>query len=512
MTRRAFILPIIILILIILSIFYENLHLELKTPSNGWSRSSSLGISTEKKMIPFNINEDKVSTTYIPANKIIYKVTCSQLLDCKTSKDINVNVPENTAFWMNNKRVIYLDRGVIYLVNGSDKRKIADNVTSIVTNQNRILYWVDRHLFELDPMSEQIRSLYKFNYNITEVAFYRDSFIITTEPQQENLLYTYFEHTGEGYKITQFPTFSLSYNESLQGLKVQRQDNRLHIYMNILTNSQGNKIYTVKEVILNVENPEIRPITNKLNFIDYRNNQEYNNPRSISLVGKNYNKILFTAYGSRVSKYQGYNLYLAEKKGKNWIAKRVSTTKNLPINPFGINGEGILWLSFSGEDYSLYGASPKAGVVAESKKVRTADVKNAIYNTITNSFGSITIFFFSILWIILPCVFFAYIFFSKNNLLEKENTKWLVYVPMALYLVSQIYTFNTSFRIDSYIYAPAYLTFHGSFVIIPTVLFLVSSCILKFSKLCDISPAGKFVYFAITNILFITLLIGSYVL
>ncbi|WP_155890155.1 hypothetical protein [Peribacillus kribbensis] len=508
LTKKAYFFPILILLVLLVLLFIENLRQELKLPSPGWSRSYNLN---EKAVYPVKPYV-RDSSIYFAGDSSVTKVECGDTLKCTKNKISGISLSGNSEFWAKDQKVIYQDNDSLYVFDGKKAEEKEKGITSARIEKDWIVFWKENELYVFDPVKETSKLVKKFNQNIMDTAIEEHSFM-TASVDSGKFQFNYFEKQGKGYKSTSLPLVSLVNNESLEGLNYFRSGSELHILLNTMRMSQGNKNYDLYEMVMNPADMKAPVQMKKIELRDAKTDEAYPNPRNINFrqTGKGEN-ILFSEYGRRTSKNEGYNLYEAVKKNGKWEAERISTTRDLPVNSSWLGNDLAVWTAFSGKEYTLHAASTLPMAIEKSRQVSKEDLKYAASNTVTVLFGSFIFLLFAMMWVILPTIYFAVLFFSKGNLFEDESKQWIVLVPAVLLTVSQLYTFNTSFRAENFVVAPGYLTFPGSFIIWPILIALLSWGILKLSKINDVNPPGKFFYFAVMDVLFLMFLLGPYIL
>ncbi|MBM7693377.1 hypothetical protein JOC77_002817 [Peribacillus deserti] len=509
MTKRAYFYPVVILAILLAMLFAENIRLETKLPSDGWSRSYNFKAESSTLAKPFIQN----NSVFFSEDKQIAEITCKDAMECTKTIKAKIAVPGNAEIWVKDNTVVYQDDTNLFVMKNGKTSQVVADVTYVRTGENHVLYWKEQNLFELNPSTTKSKLVSTFDHPIADISFFNNSFVTAVEMDRGKFRLTYFEANGNSYKTSPLPDITFTDNESLEGFKYSRQGNSLSFMLNTMRLSQGNKAYNLLEFTQALNDDQKTPELHKVELADYQTGISLANPRNMNFrQTQSGGELLFTAYGSRFSKYEGYNLYTAEKVESTWKAKRVSTTKDLPVQPFWLGNDKIMWTNFSGKVNTLHGASSNKEAIQKSEKITTEDLKFAASNTVSGGFGSFIILLFTMLWIVLPCIYFGVLFFVKGNLFEDETKGWIILIPILLFTISQLYTFNTSFRKESYIFAPDYLTFQGSFIVWPVIIALISWGILKISKIKEVNPAGKFFYFAVVDTLIIVLLIGPYVL
>ncbi|PLT28507.1 hypothetical protein [Peribacillus deserti] len=509
MTKRAYFYPFVILVILLAILFAENIRLETKLPSEGWSRSYNLKAESSSLAKPFTLNQ----IAYFSEDNQIAEIACTDTMECTKKTRAKTAVPGNSEIWIDNTKTVYQDGTNLFLVKNGETSQIAADITNVKTSENFVLYWKDQKLYQFNPSTEKSKLVSSFDYPITDITFFNKTFVVAEEVNRGKFQLTYFNENRTDFKAIPLPDITFINGENLEGIKYSQQGDSLFFMLNTMRLSQGNKEYDLLEFVQDIYQTQKTPKLQKVELADYETGTALQNPRNMNFRQKQSGgELLFSAYGHRFSKYEGYNLYSAEKVNGIWRAKRVSTTKDLPVQPFWLGDDKILWTNFTGKMNTLYGTASNSEAIHKSEKITKEDMKFAAANTVSGSFGSFIILLFTMLWVILPCIYFTVLFFVKGNLFEDETKRWIVLIPILLYTVSQLYTFNTSFRKESYIFAPDYLTFQGSFIVWPVIVALISWGLLKISKIRDVNPAGRFFYFAVIDTLIIVFLIGPYVL
>ncbi|WP_409288683.1 hypothetical protein [Peribacillus sp. SCS-37] len=508
MTKRAVFIPLFLLLILVLLLFIENTRLETMQPSVDWSRSIETGGKASTLQAPFIHNE----RLFFAEDHGVSEIICSAGLDCKKKKVADISIPGSSAFWTDGKDVIYQDDTDLYLFRNGEKKLMEKGLSSARAGNDSLIFWKNEDLYIVDTVNKKSKKIHHADYPIIDAAFEKDSFVVAEEKGPGIFKLTLFEGKRTNYKKLPLPEIEFPNGEVLEAFKLSRKENDMILALNTMRISQGNKSFDIWEAAYNLKALK-KPVLSRADFMDQKSGAEYKDPRNMNFrVDGGSEQLLFMANGQRYSKFQGYNLYLAEKKKGKWTAQKVSTTRNLPNSPVWTGKGMVMWVNFTGGQNDLYGASTNKDAIEKGSKITKTDVKFSASNTVTALFGSFLVLFSSMMWVILPCTFYAILFFSKGNLLDDDSRKWVLYVPILLFLLTQLYYFNTALRKDSYVFAPEYLTFHGSFYIWPCIAALISFGVLRLSRLKDVNAAGRFFYFAVVDILILMFLIGPYIL
>jgi predicted neutral ceramidase superfamily lipid hydrolase len=181
------------------------------------------------------------------------------------------------------------------------------------------------------------------------------------------------------------------------------------------------------------------------------------------------------------------------------------------FEPFWLTDETILWLGFSGKDYTLYAASTDSNVINHSQKINRTDWEHALSNMIMSLFGSTMTLLFMLFAFILPFAFYLVTYYFNARFIEHHSQR-AAFIMMILYVTSQLIFFTKGLSMKSFYHAPAYLSFQGSLIILSLLMAVLTWFIWRTVKDEEWGIIGNFAYFAVVNALLIMFSLGPYIL
>ncbi|MBO9129207.1 hypothetical protein [Bacillus sp. 165] len=514
--KKAIAFPSVTIIFLLALLFYQNMNMQTSLPSKGWSRSVTMDIQSEYLAKPILKKAGNVYEIYVPRGQGIAHATYDSKLHIQTKESIPVQVPSFSNLFIHNKQFVYLKDGNLILHDAVKETILDKEVTSFGFNKEQLIYWKENRAFELDTIKWESRLLAEFSSPIRNIVFdvSSPSFLIVLQETDLTTKFVVFEHEAEGgYKQTQLSPLQQIGSEKMQEVLFTQEGSRATIIYGTYSSAQGVRTYRAYEWQVDMNEPLQAPTTKLIKFRDENNGSAFENPRYLQVKKKQNNLvILFAADGQTVGKFYGTNIYEAKKEGDTWNAGRRSTTNDVALEPFFMGDNAIGWYTFSGKTYSLHAASTDAGVISKSEEITSSDWKSTFYNTLMALSGSFMITLLALIWVIAPIVLYIITYIVKTNEFEDNRLKWLPYAWIGLYIGSQLLFFYLSFDKKRLVFAPEYLTFTGSFILIPIILTVLSWGMLRFSQQEEWGTIKSASYFTIVNILLYMFLLGPYLL
>jgi hypothetical protein len=513
MKTKAIVYPLIVIIALLGLLFYEHLKTETALPSEGWSRSINFDVTSSIISNPYVTRSEDFYYLYFPTEKGVIRLTLNEQLKVKQRLTLPIQVPSNTHLWAHEKHLIFVEQSELKLYNGKTTKTLAKNVTNFTVNKDTLLFWKENELYELDVNSLQSKQLSVFPAKIFDVIVDKKAasylVVLQVNSSQYEFVMVESEQTVQP-KITHLPSLTLIGSESLEEVRFARENENVYIVYGTYSSAQGIKAYRAYEIQLSLDNLSTVVNGNRIDFYDKQFGGKLPNPRYLEIsVDKGEVSVLFTAIGPSSARSEEVNVYEAKKEENRWIASRRSTTHDVSLEPFWLMDETILWLGFSGKDYTLYAASADSHIIADSQKLNVSDWKYAFSNMIMSLFGSTMILLFMIAWLILPAAFYFVMYYVNDRFIEYHSQR-AIFIMMILYIISQLIFFTKSLSMVRY--APAYFSFPGSLLLLPLFIAGLAWLIWRTVKDEEWGVIGNFAYFAVVNALFIMLSFGPYIL
>ncbi|MFZ3589400.1 hypothetical protein ACOI1C_08990 [Bacillus sp. DJP31] len=492
---------------------YHNLQLEKSLPSNGWSRSitfpESVGMSpsfTYQDGNEYHIyNHDK--------EKIIHFIVDDKL-EIKNIIKIPIQLPALAPFWAKGEQIIFYRNSEIIYFDGEKEKLLFKDVEGMAANEKNIVYWDNDELFSIDLKTLKNTSLGKSNYKIDNVILNNEtsSFLVTSDRASINLRVTIFQKINGSYQPTEVATISEAGVEEVTGFSFIEKNDELSIMYTTFSTAQHKLNYRAYFTKVSMVNDVVKANFEEMLFYDEKSNERLRKPRFVVMFLKeNKPTILFSSEGFTIGKRRAINIYESVQKDEKWIANRRDTGAGVSVQPVYLHDGAILWLDYSAKIYTLKGASTNPETIEKSRMVTSDDWINSLSYSLSGIFTGLLLLFIGLLWIIVPAIFLLIVSFINSELIEK-GTKWVEWTSIGLYVGTQLLFSQRVFNQSVYSFAPDYLTFPGSFIIIPLILALIAYYFTRMSYNEEWGMLRKIFNFIGLDILFLLLLVGPYTL
>jgi hypothetical protein len=512
---RPFIIPIMFFLLVFSLLTHQNIKNELELPADGWSRS--LPIKTDKfgEVKPFIYKENGKHHVYVPENSEIFVFTLDNNLQVENQQSIPVSIPYTQNFWTNGKEVIFVrDKSLIHF-DGKNENVLDHDVYGLDANKNKIIYFKEREILSVETDSMAINSIDLVEERLKSVSLNETSksFIsVGVVTEQTKMIKSFFYKYKEGSNYTKHQILNKDegLSENHFGFYFIENGSDLTVYYTLFRNSSGAKSYYIFQGKNNLKSDDKWDFI-KMTFQD-KNGLEIENPKFVEYRSLKNNEaaLLFTTRGMKSIDKEAVNVYEAQREGDIWLTERRSTTSHSAMYPHWVSKESIIWMNMVGlKEYTFSGASTNSDFVKESLIKTKEDVKQAVSATTISLFQGLIVTISALYWITPAILFCLIIYIVKISLMENED-KRIKYTILTIYLGVQIIFIQKLFNDHYYYFAPDFLAFYGSSLIIPLVIALLSGASLIIGKKQEWSMMLSISYFIIVNILFLSLTVGPF--
>jgi hypothetical protein len=513
MNKKAILYPLLGLLIIIGIYYSQNLIWEQKLPSPNWSRSYPINVHSTQKINPYVVNIDNKANIYFKTDTNITHLSCSTI-KCKTVKSFPVKTTLYSSIWGYKGAIAYLDKGILWIEKNGKKSKLDDDVLNFQGNQGTIIYWKEKEVKLYDSKSDSVQSVYTSKDEVTTASTDQNDpyslIIVTSLGQISNPFLYVHKNESNDWTSTTIKTYSKLGNEFIKELRWTVTNGTINLLYSVQRLSQGlitNNAYWDK---ISLQNPALNNKGEKLDFIDMVSGETLSNPRYLQLkMEQNNPLILFSAEGNRIPGERGANVYKSSLSKDQWVATRLSTTKDPALQSYSINSS-LYWLTFNGEEYRLAASTSEPSIVKDSKSLTATDWKNAFTHTTNHLVGSIMLLFSFIACLVLPIVFYFICNLIFTNEIDRGGAKWIEPIIMVLFVATQLIIFNVILS-TTFPDAPSYLVFSGSLFIYPIAYALLAYLLLRLTRDEDFEILPSFFYFAVVQSIFIAFTFGPYI-
>lgn len=489
---------------------------QLQQPTPDWSRALQIGDTAEGTDIEV-VASNTDYKLYIPSNSGLTELTLDKDLEQVGKKDISATVPDRGDFWVGQEgKVVYKREGNLYLFSNGKESVIQEDIKGLSTQQNKIVFWNEKEVFELSLKDFTVSSLVKMNHKIeiVQLGENSDSFLISYEPREKILAVDlYYLNKQNTYDIIPLLEMLNSRTTLYAGASFYEQDAKIHMAYSTLSLASGNRTFTSYYGEIDPakagEKPGFEMITLKADGTGNFLTQE----QDIKLINQDGPKIWFITKSEVTRGKTGLNIFVAHpgKEKGTWLANPRSRTFDVSHVPFYF-GEGmIIWKDFDARDNddNILTASTDPDIIERASEATKKDLISAASNTVVSYTGGfLIVILFGLLWFALPAII---LFFLPENVSE-EKPKLTTFGIMGLFVIIQMICNNWMLGAGFDYYAPAYLTFPGASIVVTLVFAFISWFTTRIAKNSDWSHIKEVSYFMVVSTLLFMFVVGPYIL
>lgn len=515
MKKSAKIIPILISIILLGLLFLNNLNIELTIPTKGWSRPINLKTDSKYPVKIFNLEHNGVTDILFPTGTETVHISVNNKLKVKKQETLPVSGDISSPFWFKNGQMVYQKSSELYFYDG-ENLKISEGVTALAGKNDLIIFAVDKNLYRFDQVSKKSNLISTFDYPISKLLISKNTEdILVLQNDSEFTQKLSLLHQDKQISIG---VINLSSTERLDDIDIDVNQNNGLIMYGTMSIVQGVRTYIPYYLPFTIDNSVKYEATHWNVEGDFTSP-----PRNYNISLLNGTSVLFTADGPTKRKKSNVNVYEAtldstkklgtDNTAGHFIAKRRSLSDTTAMNPVRLNGNNssIAWFGYDGEKYSLLAATTDSDIVEKVNASNKNDYKMAVFESITNIFSAILILFFAMVWIFPPGIVYGVLIFVDGQRIEANNSWWVVPFAFITYLITQI-VFLSSYFNKTLLLAPDYLKISNGFVVWPIFLGLLSYLCYMVSKKKDTTHLMGLCYVIGINLVFVSLLLGVYIL
>ena len=509
MRKKAIVIPIMTVLIILLFYYVYNVRLETALPDEGWGRSSDLKASSNYPMEYYSYLEGEQLHVFMPEGKYVSYNVFDKNFKMIKEDEIQAEVAPGDPLWASGQQLIYLDDHQLILNQEGNNRVIAKDITSFTPTTTGVLYWVENELKEYIASTGENRSVHTYDYPIYKAIQAKNGQSILIALQVSDLeLHFYSLYNSDSKKLLEYTGTG---SETIENIMYDAGEQKGTAIIGKYIMTQGKRDYNAVELSFDLMTSAIEK---KENYIFYdENGGELSNPRYVQIsYHEEKPAILFVAEGNRVAKRFGYNVYHATSQKGAWVAERRSNTEDTPVRPQWISHDHIVWQTFDGKEYALQGTTNDEHFIKNSQSTTSDDYVSAFYYFISGLFSGFFMLVMGMVWIVPPLIFYGILMFVKSDLFEKNERGWAEPVGILLYVSTMIYMLNQVLNDQSFYAAPPYLNFEGSLIIWPLMISALTYLVYRWLIEKETGLFAGLFYYMGYNLLIMTCLFGPYLL
>ncbi|TLS36591.1 hypothetical protein [Pseudalkalibacillus caeni] len=511
---KAIGLPLILSAVLIGLLIFQNLQNEIQLPDEGWSRSIPLPITTGETD-PFVRSDEDGFSVYAPESGKIVHLKLDKALNVKNESSIPAGIGIDDAYWAKDNEAIYIKDGTLLSLKGNEETTILDNVTGLSASESTIVAWKENKLFTVNTETKAATPAGETKDPISSVVIPENapSFIVISNPKETVKKLSYYKaEAGNSYTATDMFTLEMNPGENIFSIDYIENKAGLEVVYNTFAIRQGKREYRALHTSIPFENLSSEPSFKAVNLFEEKAGSKLQDPAYLQFALKGQKPTLFfAARGASIQKKDSVNIYEAIQKDDKWLANRRSTSEQQSVLPVFGDDQTLFWMDHENGRYSLATASSNPDVIEKSQKLTGEDWKNASADTFQALMGALMVIFNSMMWIIPTAIFLFAMLVVNVNAIENDE-RWVRTTSIVLYLLTQIALIHFIFNNPFYTFAPSYLTFTGSVVILPLLLGVLTWLFNKFGRNDEWGSISKVSYFIALNTWIVLIVIGPYIL
>jgi hypothetical protein len=508
--RKAYLLPLAIVLLLVGLVVWNNIRQETKLPTKDWSRSISISaesISSE----PIALKEDNQYHIYTHLKDGIKATILDDKLNVVSEKTEKLPIDERGNFWTNGKQIAFVSHGDLIIHEGGKRSVLDKGVEFLADSKDRFAYTKGNEVYEYKPESGKSKLIFSAKEKIAELSSNPESssFIAVVGEKVEMEAIYLTEKSGK-YEPVSILKYSKTPTDKIYNFRFAEAGDDVHILYTFYSSKQGTKSF--KTFYSSAPMDKINDLSfTSVNFKDAFG-YDIENPTYLNLsIEDNTATILFSARGAISTKKDAGNIYRASLKADTWEATRISTTNDFSIYPVKADDKTVFWLKAeSVQDYQVHAASQDPALIKSSQSIYKQDVYNATFDAFAASIVSFIAMTNAFVWIVPPILFLGILYVVKIDVIEEEKP-WVKWVSIALFVLTQLYVIQSLFNNRFYTLAPEYLTFDGSSLVVPIIVSIVALYVMQAVKNKDWGLFAQVSYFIGITVLFQLFIVGTYV-
>ncbi|MGF2616690.1 hypothetical protein FZC84_02690 [Rossellomorea vietnamensis] len=506
---KAFGLPLAVISVLIGIVFFQQLHTLTELPDENWSRSIPFEMETEEKPIVFQ----KENEVFYSEEDKVHHFSVNDGLEVKNEGDISFTVPRGYSFWTDGEQFVTLSQGVLK-VSGVSEKIIAEEVSGVATQEDKIIFWQESNVFNLDLETWEPIALHSFTNEVANVFFGSDGGYVIAQQTDDVNADLFYVTADDTVNANPFMKVANNKNNKLGNLAYTVQNGEITFLYDTQMRSQGvlsYSMYMAKAPLSELGSNSLKPET--VEIINEANGAKLETPRYVQFMKSTENPtLLFTAEAQGVGAGNAVALYTGTYDGSSTIrSSSITTTDGISHFPVDGFGDSIVWLDYKGGSYSLYGASQSPEVMAASTDLSSRSWKEAGINTVLMLGSSMVTILVSFYWVLPSLLLLIVLYMTKPNIFEKEEINWVEYVSIAIFAAMPFTFIDKAMNGYFYEIAPSYLTFTGSSWILLLIITAVSAGVWKLGRDPEWGTFGGAFYFIGVYIMLYVTSIGTYV-
>lgn len=512
------IIPVVIILLGLILLFFQNYSKVTAEPDNAWSRGLVVG-ETQLNKLPkiAEAADGHFVFSFFQDNKIVTK-ELDREFNVGNQKTYDISANKWTQIFLHEDQLIWFDFKNIY---DQNKQQLVADVDGFYPLDTTVLYVKENVLYELHPETRQSVKMMDIDLDKENISLEenRDGIHLLVFKKGINEVHLSLYKLGvEKADSLYETTLKVDPGKIVNAISYTFEGQRLSLILQEeLESTQGKPEffnYFVQAVVTNSETPE----QYKLTFYDPA--QEGSVLTEVSDVTVTYRDaipiLLFKANGYTDTKYNektAFNIFEAEigEKGTTKTERR-SNTSAISTIPQWVNENTVAWVDLNGDSNNVYVSSSDISAINQKVKTTSDDWLQALGKT----FGMMALSFFALavtfIWFMWPVLFIVILYVIKSRAIDYDRS-WVFYTGIIIYLAA-VFLFKDRFFIPNMMNnAPDYLTFTGGTYVYLILFAVVSYFLTAMTKrINEWTGAVRVMYFVGVHVILVTIFYGPYII
>ncbi|WP_456271322.1 hypothetical protein [Bacillus sp. AK031] len=384
---KAFGIPFLLIAGLLAALYFHQLSTMTKLPNEEWSRSVYLPYEGKEMPISFQRENELYLTNVDKVNKFVV----GDGLTIEDSAEIDMDIPRGYPFWTDGERFLTLSTGNLTLSQNGEEQVIDQDVTGLATDEGKVLYWKSGTVYEYDIDNENSTEVHSFPNDIIDIVLASDgSYAVIHQKDDANGELFFVNSVGVMIENPVLTVKNSAYDK-LGNVVMMTTEEKVSIIYGRQMRTGGSLSFNMYKASGPVDELASTPLSvEKLSFINKENNAKLESPDYANIVNlSNGPHLMFTAEGQRIGDNSAMRLYSGPLDNGSAIeALPINTNNHVAQNPMKVNDQSVVWISFNGDHYQLYGASQSAEVKEASTELNAEDWKLSAYNAFLMLFSS----------------------------------------------------------------------------------------------------------------------------
>ncbi|MCU9614708.1 hypothetical protein OEV98_14285 [Caldibacillus lycopersici] len=494
--KLYWLIPLFLILVALMILYCINLQRFTSSPQDHWSREYKLR-TIDSYNTPQVIHEkDHTELYFVTDGKLIKQVLDSNY-NIVSEETVDAEISTVKDFY------IYDDQLVLFkddsLIDGKTKEKLADATLFQRGINENIYYAKNQDIYTLNVMTKEKKKLLEVSHPVENIRPTDDLLLIYSSNLNIGTFSIYQLKDNNQYELILQDEINVGASNKLNQMELTEDGNVVHLAVTAESQLSTNKMYYFYYDSFDIHHPTIE--LTRIQPTDPVTNQPLENLSQIQLRTVDDSlEVLFRSVGftfKDTNDNMAMNIYSMSLNDGKAQVRKLSDTYSLSQEPMFLTKDAVLWKESTQQQYNLMLASSNENIIEKTKKITGNELLIAFGITISNIATSAFVAFIISFWLIIPIVYLFVvhlIYRFKDRRRDLNSNNLVFYVGVLTYLVAVLLSRNLLFPENSYVTAPAYISFSGNsfvYILLFAIIALVSVQLIK----REWGTIGKYMYF-----------------